>query len=304
MRELGQSAGPPAGKSRALLQLIVGQLQIIAAIAGLVLLASLGVTSATIATISAAFVFYLLSWLMFHGGAPKARRWMVDKYFSEVLGTFALVFAGTGAIVINQISGGTITHVGIALTFGLVVLAMIYTFGDISGAHFNPAVTLGFWAAGRFEAGLVAPYILSQCLGAFLASGLLGWLFQKDGTMLGATLPAGSPGQSFVLEIVLTFLLMTVILSVSTGSKEKGITAGIAVGATIALEAMFAGPICGASMNPARSLAPAVVSGSLEHLWLYLLGPPMGALLATVICRCIRQEGCCGKIGLKVEPCS
>jgi aquaporin NIP len=216
----------------------------------------------------------------------------MKKYLSEFLGTFGLVFAGTGAIVINQVSNGAITHVGIALTFGLIILAMIYTFGDISGAHLNPAVTIGFWSAGRFPMAEVWPYVLSQCAGAFAASGLLRFLFREN-KALGTTLPADSVSQSFVLELVLTFFLMLVILNVSTGAKEKGITAGIAIGAVIALEAMFAGPICGASMNPARSLAPAVVSGNMQSLWLYLLAPTAGAILATLACRCVREEGCC-----------
>ena len=211
---------------------------------------------------------------------------------AEFLGTFALVFAGTGAIVINQVSGGAVTHVGIALTFGLVVLAMIYTLGDISGAHLNPAVTIGFWAARRFPAASVAPDLASQCLGALVASGLLRALFPQNET-LGATIPAGADSQSFILEVVLTALLMFVILNVSTGAKEKGITAGIAVGAVIALEALFAGPICGASMNPARSFAPAVMSGHGEHLWIYLAAPVLGALAAVAACRCVREEGCC-----------
>ena len=206
--------------------------------------------------------------------------------------TFALVFAGTGAIVINHASNGAITHAGIALTFGLIVLAMIYALGDVSGAHLNPAVTTGFAAAGRFPWRAVPGYVGAQLLGAFLASGLMRLLFPSDPT-LGATLPAGAPMQSFVLELVLTFLLMFVILSVSTGAKEKGITAGIAIGAVIALEAMFAGPICGASMNPARSLAPAVVSGHLEHLWIYFAGPVLGALLAIPACCGVRESGCC-----------
>ncbi len=216
----------------------------------------------------------------------------MKKLISEFLGTFGLVFAGTGAIIINDVSGGSVTHVGVALTFGLVVLAMIYTFGDISGAHLNPAVTLGFFVARRLEAALVLPYIASQILGALAASGLLRLLFPAHAT-LGTTLPAGSEMQSFILEAVLTFFLMLVILSVSTGAKEKGITAGIAVGAVIALAAMFAGPICGASMNPARSLAPASVSLHFQHLWIYLVAPVLGAGLAVFACRCVREEGCC-----------
>ncbi|MDB6066190.1 MAG: family channel protein [Pedosphaera sp.] len=213
----------------------------------------------------------------------------MKKHFAEFVGTFALVFAGTGAIVINDVSGGGITHVGIALTFGLIVLAMIYTVGDISGAHLNPAVTCGFWLSGRFPARMVLPYVASQCLGAIAASGVLRFLFPAHAT-LGSTLPAGAEMQSFVLELILTFLLMFVIINVSTGAKEKGITAGIAVGAMVGLEAMFAGKICGASMNPARSLAPALVSLHFEHLWIYLAGPFLGAALAILGWRCCQDS--------------
>lgn len=216
----------------------------------------------------------------------------MKKLIAEFFGTFALVFAGTGAIVIDNASGGGVTHVGIALTFGLIVLVMIYTLGDISGAHINPAVTIGFWASRRFKSRSVLPYVASQCAGAFVASVTLRLLFPTDAT-LGATIPAGSALQSFVLEFILTALLMFVILGVSTGAREKGITAGIAIGSIIALEAMFAGPICGASMNPARSLAPAIVSLHLQNLWIYLLAPTIGALVGVLACRCVREPGCC-----------
>jgi len=208
---------------------------------------------------------------------------------AEAVGTFALVFAGTGAIVINDITGGAVSHIGISLTFGLVILAMIYALGDISGAHFNPAVTIGFWTARRIERSAVLPYILSQCAGAFLASLLLRLLFPSHES-LGATQPAGPALQSFVLESVLTFLLMLVILQVSTGGKEKGITAGMAAGAVIALEALFAGPISGASMNPARSLAPALVSLQLAHLWIYILAPLTGAVGAVFVARSLQPS--------------
>ena len=226
----------------------------------------------------------------------------MKKLFAESFATFALVFAGTGAVAINEVSGGAVTHVGIALTFGLVVLAMIYAVGDVSGAHLNPAVTWGFWAARRFPSSSVLPYIASQCLGALVASGALKLMFPKSLT-LGATIPAGSALQSFVLEFLLTLILMFVILSVSTGAKEKGITAGIAVGAVIALEAMFAGPISGASMNPARSLAPAVMSGQLSDLWIYLTAPTLGGLVAVLTCRCIQEEGCCCQPTKTMESC-
>ncbi|HYG74861.1 MAG TPA: aquaporin [Planctomycetota bacterium] len=219
---------------------------------------------------------------------------MLQKCAAEALGTFILVFAGTGAIVINSVSGGAVSHVGIALTFGLVVMSLIYALGDVSGAHLNPAVSIGFWVAKRFPGHSLPPYIVSQLAGAVAASWLLRILFPEHPT-LGATSPAAGtlPWQSFVLEVVLTFYLMFVILCVSTGAKEKGITAGIAIGSVIALEALFAGPICGASMNPARSLAPALVSGQLQHVWIYLFAPVAGALLAVGCCCVIRGRECC-----------
>jgi aquaporin Z len=203
----------------------------------------------------------------------------MNRYFAELFGTFCLVFAGTSAIVVNDQYGGAVTHVGVALTFGLIVLAMIYAVGDVSGAHLNPAVTIGFFVAGRFVKRDIAPYLASQITGAFLASLLVKSIFPTANKM-GATLPAGSPSQSLSMEFILTLMLMVVILCVSTGAKEKGITAGIAVGAVIGLEALFAGPVSGASMNPARSLAPAVLSGETQSLWVYLLGPITGAIIA------------------------
>lgn len=213
----------------------------------------------------------------------------MNKLLSEFLGTFTLVFAGTGAIVINEVSGGVISHAGIALTFGLVVMAMIYTFGDVSGAHLNPAVTLAFAAGKRFAWKDVPGFLGAQIGGACLASGVLRLLFPTN-DKLGATLPAGSVMQSFVLEIILTAILMLTILRVSAGAKEKGITAGIAIGGVVGLEAMFAGPICGASMNPARSLAPALVSGHLEHLWVYLVATVLGALIAVPLAKALEPK--------------
>jgi aquaporin Z len=216
----------------------------------------------------------------------------MNKYFAELFGTFALVFVGTGAIIADDLSGGAVTHVGVSLTFGLIVLAMIYTIGEVSGAHLNPAVTLGFWAAGRFEGRLVLPYISSQSSGALAASLVLLSMFPQHPT-LGTTIPTVTSTQAFVLESILTWILMMVILGVSTQANEKGMIAGVAVGAVIALEALFAGPISGASMNPARSLAPALASRQLEALWVYLAAPVTGALLAIPICRCVHEPGCC-----------
>jgi len=210
----------------------------------------------------------------------------MKKYLAEFLGTYALVFAGTGAIIIDQQTHGAITHAGVAITFGLIVMSMIYTFGDISGAHFNPAVSVAFTIAKKFPLSLLAPFIIAQLLGAVSASLTLRALFPTN-ELLGATMPAGSEMQSFILEFILTFFLMLVILQVSSGSKEKGLFAGLAIGSMVGLEAMFAGPICGASMNPARSLAPALVSGHLEHVWIYLTATTAGAALAVPLSRVI-----------------
>jgi aquaporin NIP len=204
---------------------------------------------------------------------------MLQKSVSEILGTFALVFCGTGAIVIDKVTGGAVSHVGVSVTFGLIVMAMIYALGEISGAHLNPAVSIAFALAGRLPAKALAPYIASQVAGAFLASLTLRLLFPSD-QLLGATIPAGSTLQSFVLEMILTFILMLVIIHVATGPKEQGLFAGIAVGSVILLEAMFAGPVCGASMNPARSLAPGIISGHMDDLWVYLTAPVVGAASA------------------------
>jgi aquaporin Z len=211
------------------------------------------------------------------------------KYLAELIGTFCLVFCGTGAIIINQETGGAVTHVGIAITFGLIVTAMIYSLGSISGAHLNPAVTIAFWVAKEFAAKEVLPYIFSQLLGAMLASGLLHFLFPSN-QLLGATIPAGSDMQSFILELILTFILMFVILQVAKGNKKQAPFAGLIIGFVVLLEAMFAGSICGASMNPVRSIAPAIVYGPLEHLWVYILAPVTGAILAVGIWVVIREK--------------
>lgn len=217
---------------------------------------------------------------------------MIKKGIAELVGTFALVFCGTGAIVIDQQTNGAVTHVGVAITFGLIVLAMIYALGDISGAHLNPAVSLGFAVADRMDLNEVVVYTLYQFGGAFLASLSLKFMFPTVQN-LGVTTPAGSDMQSFILETILTFFLMFVIINVSTGAKEKGITAGIAVASVVGLEALFAGPICGASMNPARSIAPAIVSGNLDltqHQWIYFTAPYLGAYLAVLVFKFITNN--------------
>lgn len=216
----------------------------------------------------------------------------MKKYIAEFIGTFSMIFCGTGAMTINEVTGGTVTHVGIAFTWGLIVMAMIYAFGETSGAHFNPAVSMAFAYAKKFSWKEVPKYIIAQVLGAFLASLILWVLFPASET-LGATIPTVDVWRAFILEFLLTFFLMVVIINVSTGSKEIGIVAGIAIGGVVLLEAMFAGPITNASMNPARSIAPAIVSGNLQHLWMYIFAPILGALLAVVSCKLVKYDNCC-----------
>ena len=211
----------------------------------------------------------------------------MKKFLAEFIGTFALVFCGTGAIIINEVSGGVVTHIGIAVTFGLIVMSMIYSLGEISGAHLNPAVTLAFAINRNFPPRQIIPYIISQLAGAILASLVLSFLFPSSG-LLGTTQPAGSEVQSLILEFILTFFLMFVILKTATGSKEQGLFAGLAIGSVVLLEAMFAGPISGASMNPARSFAPAVLSGNTQHLWIYLVAPVAGAATAVLFHKIIK----------------
>jgi len=212
----------------------------------------------------------------------------MKKYLAELIGTFGLVFCGTGAIVINDVANGAVSHLGIAVTFGLIVTVMIYSFCSISGAHINPAVTIAFSTTDRFNKKDLAPYLIAQLIGAFLASGILHFLFQKH-TTLGITTPAGDWHQSFILEIILTYFLMLVIIFVSQNKTVTQFT-GIAVGATVLLEALFAGPITGASMNPTRSIAPAIVSGHLSRLWIYILAPIIGALLASFTWNFMKED--------------
>lgn len=214
---------------------------------------------------------------------------MNKKYLSEFIGTFGLVFAGTGAIVVNNFSDGAITHPGIALTFGLIVMAVIYSIGDISGAHINPAVTVGFFFAKRIPLKDTLYYITFQTSGAVLASLFLRTVFPADEN-LGMTIPSVSAIHAFIFELLLTFFLMFVIIHVATGAKEKGVMAGVAIGATVCLEAMFAGPVTGASMNPARSLAPAIVTGNFDNIWIYIAGPVTGALLGVFVSRYLKND--------------
>ncbi|MBW4668671.1 MAG: aquaporin [Cyanomargarita calcarea GSE-NOS-MK-12-04C] len=213
-----------------------------------------------------------------------------QEVLAEGIGTFSLVFAGTGAIVVNTISDGAVTHLGISFVFGGVVAALIYGIGHISGAHFNPAVTLAFWTSGFFPKRRVLPYIFGQLLGAIAASVLLRISFGRVGN-LGATLPLdGNWLQSLVLETVLTFILMFMIFGSGLDRRAHIGFAGLAIGLTVGVEAAFMGPITGASMNPARSLGPALVSGIWQHHWVYWVAPIVGAQLAAIVYRLLSNE--------------
>ena len=207
---------------------------------------------------------------------------------AECIGTFGLVFAGCGAIMIDTLSRGQVTHVGVGLTFGLIIAAMIYATGHISGAHLNPAVTLGFVLARHFPLGRLAGYWAAQLTGALAATIALR-LILGNVAHLGATLPAAGAWQSFALEVVLTFFLMFVIMAVATDTRAVGQAAALAIGATVGLEALFAGPISGASMNPARSLAPALAGWTWTAQWVYLTAPFLGAAFAALIYRWLRE---------------
>ena len=207
---------------------------------------------------------------------------------AEAIGTFALVFAGCGAIMVDA-KTGALGHVGVAISFGLVIMVMIYAVGHVSGAHFNPAVTFSFALARHFPRWQIVPYWAAQLLGAVIAAAILRGSL-GDVAHVGATLPSGSDGQAFLWEAVLSFFLMFVIMAVATDARAVGEAAAIAVGGTVGLDAMFGGPITGASMNPARSLGPGVVSGDLHAIWVYLLAPIVGASLAALTYAFLRAD--------------
>ncbi len=210
------------------------------------------------------------------------------RYAAEFVGTFLLVFAGPGAVVINEVSGGGVGSLGIGLSFGLAVMAAIYSIGHISGAHINPAVTVAFALTRHFPWSLVPAYVLSQLLGASAASAVHLALF-GDVANLGATVPSGSPLQALGLELILTLFLMFVVSSVATDVRAVGQAAAIAIGGYVALAATFAGPIAGASMNPARSFGPALLSGTWTAQWVYWAGPIVGAVLGALLYRYVRD---------------
>jgi len=204
-----------------------------------------------------------------------------QRLVAEAIGTFALVFAGCGAIMVDA-KTGALGHVGVAITFGLVITVMISALGHVSGAHFNPAVTLGFALGRHFPLRLVLPYWVAQLAGGIAAALILRGSLGLIGG-LGATTPSGSDHQAFLWELVMTAFLMLVILAVATDTRAQGQLAAIAIGATVGLDAMFGGPITGASMNPARSLAPAIAGGPTNGLWVYLTAPFVGAAISTVL---------------------
>lgn len=206
---------------------------------------------------------------------------------AEFVGTFALVFAGCGAIMVDTKTGGALGQVGIAISFGLVIMAMIYAVGHVSGAHLNPAVTFAFALARHFPWSRLLGYWIAQVAGAVTAAAVLRGSL-GDIADVGATLPSGSDGQAFLWELVLTFFLMFVIMAVATDARAIGEAAAIAIGGTVGLAAMFGGPITGASMNPARSLGPGLVSGELDAIWVYLIAPIAGAVLAGLAYQLIR----------------
>jgi aquaporin NIP len=212
---------------------------------------------------------------------------LVRAVAAEMIGTFTLVLAGTGAVVSDSVSNGALGHVGVALTFGLVIMTMIYATGHISGAHFNPAVTLAFALVRHFPAARVLPYLAAQVFGAVLGSLAVRFLIGSAGG-LGVTHPTNGALSGAVFEGILTFILMFVIMAVATDTRAVGQAAAIAIGGTIALEALFAGPVTGASMNPARSLGPALVAGDYADLWIYFVGPLLGAALGALTYQALR----------------
>lgn len=207
---------------------------------------------------------------------------------AEFVGTYALVTAGCGAIMVNA-QTGALGHMGIALTFGLIVMVMIAATGHISGAHFNPAVTVAFALTRHFPWREVVMYVAAQLIGAVLGAFTLRLLL-GDLANLGATLPTGTAWQSFGLEVLLTAVLMFVILAVATDTRAVGAPAALAIGFTVTLDALWGGPISGASMNPARSFAPALVAGLWTDHWVYWLAPLIGAALGAVIYQLLRAE--------------
>jgi len=212
---------------------------------------------------------------------------IAQKFIAEVIGTFFVIFAGCGSVVVNKIYG-SVTFPGICVTWGLIVMVMIYTVGHISGAHFNPAVTITFAIFRRFPCKQVPLYIVAQLMGSILASAALTIAFHITPKTYFGTVPVGSNGQSLFLEILISFLLMFVVSGVGTDNRATPGVGGFAIGMTILLNVFVAGPISGASMNPARSIGPAIVRRTYTGLWVYVVGPIIGTIAGALAYNLIR----------------
>ena len=219
-----------------------------------------------------------------------------EALLAEFLGTFFLVFFGCGAVIVNELFGGELGQLGICIVFGLVVMAVIYSFGNVSGAHINPAGTLALCFAGRFDLKLLPSYVAMQLIGATLAALFLRWIFSES-EALGLTQPNIGLFRAFVVEIIISFVLMSVVLNLGGEQQEKKIMAGAAIGGVVTFAALVAGPITGASMNPARSLGPAIAALNFESIWLYVVAPVIGMLLACPVCRWVQGPKCCSLKG-------
>ncbi len=205
----------------------------------------------------------------------------MKKYTAEYIGTFTLVFCGTGAIIVNQQTNGALGLLGIAFAFGLIITSIIYIFGSISGAHINPAVTISLAIGNLMPKNEVVGYLIAQIFGAITASTLLHILFPEN-VKLGATMPSNGILQSFIIEFIMTFFLMLTILGLAT-KKENANISGIVIGLTVTGLILLAGPISGGSFNPARSIAPAIVSKNITNLWIYIIAPILGAILSVFV---------------------
>ena len=220
----------------------------------------------------------------------RERPDLLRRSAAEAIGAFALVFAGCGAIVTDAVYQGVLGAVGVSLVFGLVIMAMVYATGHLSGAHFNPAVTLAFALTRHFPAREAVAYVAAQLLGALAAAALLLAVWPSEPASLGATVPSVGAGSAFVYEAALTAFLMFVIMAVATDTRAVGSGAAIAIGGTVGLDALFGGPITGASMNPARSLGPGLISGELHEIWIYIAAPVFGAALGALAYQLVRGE--------------